>query len=85
MHIWIYIVSLTSELKQIEIMAFTITIETLESGYSMTTSETISVSSFETKELAKKEIKRLMKEEGYKKYAGHIFNSNTNTEILTNF
>ena len=66
-------------------MAFTLTIETLESSYSMTTTETISVLSFETKKDAQKEIRKMVKEAGYKKHAGHIFNSNLNTEILTNF
>jgi D-ribose pyranose/furanose isomerase RbsD len=66
-------------------MAFTLTIETMESGYSMTTTQTVKVLDFETKKEAQKEIRKMIKEGGYKKYAGHIFNSNLNTEILTNF
>ena len=71
--------------KKIEIMAFTLTIETLESAYSMTTTQTISVLSFETKKDAQKEIRKMIKEQGYKKHAGHVYNSNLNTEIFTNF
>lgn len=64
---------------------FTITVQTIASGYSNTTAKTLEVRSFETREEAKKEVRKMMKNEGYKKHYNNYFNPTANTELFFNY
>ena len=67
---------------------FTITIE--ENGisgcgaYDMQ-SKDLAIKSFESKKQAQKEIRQMIKNEGYQKHNGFIFNTDLNRSIHTNF
>lgn len=67
---------------------FTVTIE--KSGLTgcgayNTPSTTVSVTEFTEKKQARAELRRLQKEDGYKKHYHFIYNTALGTEVFTNF
>tara|TARA_R110000803_G_scaffold188986_1_gene251431 strand:- start:394 stop:597 length:204 start_codon:yes stop_codon:yes gene_type:complete len=62
----------------------TITIEKMGSEIANVSSKTLNVLSFETIKEAKKEIKRMIKEDGYQR-GYEIYNMDLRTELRTNF
>ena len=48
-------------------------------------SETLGVKKFDTKKEAKKELARMIKEDGYQRHYHYVFNTELATKALTNF
>ncbi|AGO48396.1 hypothetical protein Phi10:1_gp055 [Cellulophaga phage phi10:1] len=68
---------------------FTITIETEFNRtaylYNNAQTETLEVKEFETIKEARKEIRRMIREEGYVNHSGNVYNQELRTELITNF
>lgn len=70
-------------------MSYTLTIETEFNYtaylYSDAKTSTIEVKSFETKKEAQKELRRMIKVEGYTLSNGYYYNSELRTELFKNY
>jgi hypothetical protein len=74
----------TQTLKQNKMKTFTITIEKMGSEAANVLNKTLNVLRFETAKEAKKELRRMVKEEGYER-GYEIYNMDLKTELRTNF
>ena len=67
-------------------ITFNISIETIYSGYSNEkSSKVLEVRKFNTKEEAKKEVRKMIKFEGFERHGYNIWNPKKHTELNLNF
>lgn len=67
-------------------ITFNISIETIYSGYSNeTSSKVLEVRKFNTKEEAKKEVRKMIKFEGFERHSHNVWNPEKHTELNLNF